>query len=236
MTSEVFPADLDTTSIGLTVSTHVDYETKMSVMDEMLTFVNKDGIIQTYFDSSRPRTGALPFPTTPSFNANHTTTFIDPIVCVNVLTFFHMYGRGHELAQTLSWVYSVLKHRAYVDGTLYYHGGDTFLFFLSRLLSVSPHVFNSFAPLFRQRVFERSGAEGDAQQLAMRVIAGAAVGVKMFVDYERLVGMQEEDGAWPMGWAYKYGGSGILLGNKGWTTSLAVKAIEAFETLDKELF
>ena len=57
MTSEVFPADLDTTSIGLTVSNHVDVETKLSVMDEMLTYVNKDGIIQTYFDSSRPRTG-----------------------------------------------------------------------------------------------------------------------------------------------------------------------------------
>ena len=57
MTSEVFPSDLDMTSIGLTVSNHVDYETKMSVMDEMLAYVNKDGIIQTYFDSSRPRTG-----------------------------------------------------------------------------------------------------------------------------------------------------------------------------------
>lgn len=57
MTSEVFPADLDTTSIGLTVSNHVDVDTKLSVMDEMLTYVNKDGIIQTYFDSSRPRTG-----------------------------------------------------------------------------------------------------------------------------------------------------------------------------------
>lgn len=146
-----------------------------------------------------------------------------------------MFDRGHELQQTLDWVYSVLKHRAYVDGTLYYHGGDTFLFFLSRLLSISPDVYHDFGPLFRQRVFERSGAEGDAQQLAMRVIAGAAVGIRMFVDYERLLRMQEEDGSFPMGWAYKYGGSGILLGNKGWTTALAVKAIQAFETLDKEL-
>jgi hypothetical protein len=60
MTTETFPNDLDTTSIGLTVSTHVDTATKMSVMDEMLGYVNKDGIIQTYFDPSRPRTGTLP--------------------------------------------------------------------------------------------------------------------------------------------------------------------------------
>ncbi|KAI5121961.1 hypothetical protein M0805_002032 [Coniferiporia weirii] len=216
MTTEEFPFDLDTTSIGLTVSTHVDYETKMSVMDEMLTYINKDGIIQTYFDPSRPRT--------------------DPIVCVNVLTFFHMHGRGSELASTLDWVYSVLQHRAYLDGTLYYHGGDTFLFFLSRLLSVSHTVYERFSKLFRRRVAERSGADGDAQQLAMRVIAGASAGVRMYVDHERLLRLQEEDGAFPLGWAYKYGGSGILLGNKGWTTALAVQAIEAFEALDKELF
>lgn len=57
MTTEEFPFDLDTTSIGLTVCTHVDSETKTSVMDEMLDYVNQDGIIQTYFDPSRPRTG-----------------------------------------------------------------------------------------------------------------------------------------------------------------------------------
>ena len=57
MTSQVFPNDLDTTSIGLTVTSHVDFATKMSVMDEMLQYVNKDGIIQTYFDNTRPRIG-----------------------------------------------------------------------------------------------------------------------------------------------------------------------------------
>lgn len=146
-----------------------------------------------------------------------------------------MHGRGDELASTLELVYFMLKNRAYEDGTLYYHGGDTFLFFLSRLLSVSPDVYEKFGVLFKERVFERSGAEGDAQQLAMRIIAGASMGMRMIVDYERLIRLQEEDGSFPMGWAYKYGGSGILLGNKGWTTALAVKAIKAFDTLDKEL-
>lgn len=59
MTSEIFPSDLDTTSIGLTVSQHVNFETKMSMIDEMLTYVNEDGIIQTYFDPSRPRIGTF---------------------------------------------------------------------------------------------------------------------------------------------------------------------------------
>lgn len=58
MTSQVFPDDLDTTSIGLSVTNHVDFATKMSVMDEMLQYVNRDGIIQTYFDNTRPRIGS----------------------------------------------------------------------------------------------------------------------------------------------------------------------------------
>ncbi|KAH8110768.1 HAD-like protein [Phellopilus nigrolimitatus] len=208
--------DLDTTSIGLSVSTHVDHETKMSVMDEMLRYVNKDGIIQSYFDPNNPRT--------------------DTIVCINVLTLFHMNGRGPELAATLDWVYSILKHRAYLEGTLYYHGGDAFLFFLSRLLSVSPAVYQRFAPLFAQRCFERSGAEGDALALAMRVFAGSVAGVRMYVDHERLLHMQEEDGAFPLGWMYKYGGSDVLIGNEGWTTALAMQACKAFEALDTEIF
>ena len=46
MTTQDFPCDLDTTSIGLTVTDHVDAATKCSVMDEMLKYVNEDGTIQ----------------------------------------------------------------------------------------------------------------------------------------------------------------------------------------------
>lgn len=160
----------------------------------------------------------------------------DPVVCVNVLTFFHMNDRGTELESTLDWVYQILQHRAYLDGTLYYYGGDCFLFFLSRLLLVAPSVYSRFSSLFARRVYERSGADGDALALAMRIVAGAAVGVQMYVDHERLLKMQQEDGSFALGWAYKYGGSGILLGNKGWTTALAVQAIKAFDALDREIF
>ena len=74
----------------------------MSVMDEMLTYLNKDGIIQTYFDPTRPRIGKV----TPSthfclvFNIDAMPP-LDPIVCVNVLTLFYKYGRGDELDSTL---------------------------------------------------------------------------------------------------------------------------------------
>jgi HAD superfamily hydrolase (TIGR01509 family) len=58
LTTADFPCDLDTTSIGLMLSTHADEAILHSVMDEILTYRNKDGIVQTYFDVTRPRIGA----------------------------------------------------------------------------------------------------------------------------------------------------------------------------------
>ena len=37
--------------------------------------------------------------------------------------------------------------------------------------------------------------------------------------------MQEEDGGWPSGWFYKYGSSGVRIGNRGFTTALAINAL-----------
>ena len=49
--------DLDTTALGQTISDEVDTATKHKVMDEMLEYRDSDGIIQVYFDHSRPRIG-----------------------------------------------------------------------------------------------------------------------------------------------------------------------------------
>jgi hypothetical protein len=48
---------MDTTSIGLTVARHLDGAAKNRVMDEMLQYRNQDGLMQVYFDHTRPRIG-----------------------------------------------------------------------------------------------------------------------------------------------------------------------------------
>ena len=50
--------------------------------------------------------------------------------------------------------------------------------------------------LLRERVLERAGCPGDALALAMRVLAGAAVGVRMERDLAALLPLQCEDGGW----------------------------------------
>ncbi|KAI0328206.1 hypothetical protein GY45DRAFT_1019160 [Cubamyces sp. BRFM 1775] len=211
LTTEEFPPDVDTTSIAYTVTgDRYPEKVKNDTMDEILKLRNGDGIVLTYFDHTRPR--------------------IDPVVCVNVLTFFHANGRGDDLLETFNWVLHVLKNRAYVPaGTLYYYGPDPFLYFFSRLLSIAPSIRAKLADLFRERVSERFGAPGDALALSIRILAALSVGlISDSRDYEHLLKMQEEDGSWPTGWIYKYGATGILVGNKGLTTAMAVTAIRKF--------
>ncbi|KAG1752977.1 HAD-like domain-containing protein [Suillus lakei] len=206
LTTEEFPFDLDTTSLGLTVMGSPE-NVAHSVMDDMLDYIDDDGIIQTYFDHRRPR--------------------FDPVVCVNALTLFYSYGRGHQLDRTLHWIHEVLLHRAYLDGTRYYATPECFLYFLGRLLEISNDVYLAvyLKPLLIERVQERIGAEGDALALSMRLRLCAYLKLRNDVDIRALLPLQCEDGGWEIGWIYKYGSSGINIGNRGLTTSLAVKAI-----------
>ncbi|KAJ7132762.1 Haloacid dehalogenase-like hydrolase-domain-containing protein [Mycena crocata] len=207
LTTEAFPFDLDTTSIGLTVMER-DKEVVNSVMNEMLQYTDSDGIVLTYFDHQRPR--------------------FDPVVCVNVLNLFYAYNRQAELQPTLDWVCEVLRNRAYLEGTRYYETAECFLYFLSRLLLSSSDValHTAVAPLLKERLQERIGVEGDALQLAMRIVACGSVGLRDEVDTRTLLTFQCEDGGWEIGWIYKYGSSAIKIGNRGLTTALAIKAIE----------
>jgi len=57
LTTEVFPCDLDTTSIALTV-TGCSKEVISSVMDEMLEYIDKDGIVQVRLCSNHSLTSS----------------------------------------------------------------------------------------------------------------------------------------------------------------------------------
>ncbi|PIL29251.1 hypothetical protein GSI_09300 [Ganoderma sinense ZZ0214-1] len=213
LTTDVFPDDLNTTSTACMTLGAFSQEVKDDIIDEILSIKTREGLIPTYFDSTRPR--------------------IDPVVNVNVLTFLCLNGRGHELPEALDWIHAVLHARAYEHGTLYFPAGDAFLFFLARLLDVSPAVRQRLGKLFAERVQERCSADsgGDALALAMRVAAAASAGVRAARDCEWLRAMQEEDGAWPIGFICRYGSGGVKIGNKGLTTALAVAAIRKYEAL-----
>ncbi|KAI0767219.1 hypothetical protein C8Q74DRAFT_1426602 [Fomes fomentarius] len=213
LTKKDHPCDLDTTSIACTVLDHSTEDVKQSIMDEMLLFRNKDGVVQTYFDHTRPRT--------------------DHVVCVNVLAFFHLNGREADVTETLDWVHSVLANRTYVHGSLYYPYPNAILYFLSRFLTISISASRRLAHLFSERVQEalQVSADADPLALAMRVLAAGSIGIRDARGHEQLLRMQEEDGSWPTGFIYRYGKTGIQIGNKGLTTAMAASAIRTFRGL-----
>ncbi|KAH8996523.1 HAD-like domain-containing protein [Lactarius hatsudake] len=210
-TTDEYPSDLDTTSVGLML-TQPDDHVFDSVMDEMLQYTNEDGIATTYFDIERPRT--------------------DPIVALNILRLFYSRGRGHQLPRTLKWVLGVLEHRAYLEGTRYYETAECFLFFASQLLrsSTDTRLHAQLAPLLRERILERAGAAGDALALSMRVLAGIVVGVRLERELAELLPLQCEDGGWDPSWMYKYSWTGMKIGNRGLTTAFALNAIAALRS------
>lgn len=155
------------------------------------------------------------------------------MVCVNVLTLFYTNNRGHQLPKTFAWVKEVLATRAYIGGTRYYSSGECFLFFLTRLLNQikDTSVHAELRSLLRDRIQERIGTAGDTLALAMRILTCAYVGIQDDVDLQTLLGKQCADGGWENGWVYKYGKSGVEIGNRGLVTALAVNAIDAVEAL-----
>jgi hypothetical protein len=207
LTTDVYPDDLDTTAAALLTLEPKDNALIESMLDEIAVNVDVNGIVCTYYDPTRQR--------------------IDAVVCVNVLRLFYKYGRGHELAKTLQWVQEVLYDRSYLAGTRYYPTPEAFLYFFSRFLETSGDVDlqNSWTPVLRQRVVERIGLPGDALCIAMRLLTCSFVGVTNPVDMDVLYSMQCEDGGWPAGSVYRYGKSGISIGNRGLATALSISAI-----------
>ncbi|KAJ6101118.1 HAD-like domain-containing protein [Penicillium canescens] len=206
-TSDTYPDDLDTTSLGL-LTMPPDAAIVHSILDEMHDYVDEDGSVQAYFDKSRPR--------------------VDAVISLNVLTLFHRYGRGHELPDTMEWIYSILLNRAYINGTRYYPNAEWFLYYLTRLLRVSNDLTlkeRIESPL-RKRVAERVGVAGDAYCLGMRVLACNYLGIDNHPDRQKLADMQQEDGGWEASCMYLFPGAKLEFGNRGASTAFAVKALE----------
>lgn len=125
----------------------------------------------------------------------------------------------------------VLKSRAYIEGTRYYPTPEAFLYFLSRLLESANGVYlhRELFLILRERVKERVGLPGDALCLAMRLLTCQYVGISDEADLAKLCSMQCEDGGWEPGWVYRYGKTGVMIGNRGLATALAVNALSQAE-------
>lgn len=147
---------------------------------------------------------------------------------------FYTYGRGLDprLVPTKQWIWEVLVHRAYADGTRYYHQPDVFLYFFARLFAENPGSYLHRAGgqrLLSTCLREQLNTAADPMGLAMRVLACHLAGLGALADgyLARLLATQQADGAFEMDWLCCYGKTAVKLGHWGLTTAQAIKAVEA---------
>ncbi|OQE24450.1 hypothetical protein PENSTE_c007G06363 [Penicillium steckii] len=206
-TSQLYPDDMDTTALALVI---LDYEAVIahSILDELLNYINEEGLVQIYTQKSRPR--------------------VDAIIALNVLVAFCKYGRGYELPQTIDWMQNILLNRAYIHGTRYYQSPEWFLYYTTRLLTYcnDASIRERFDAPLRKRLRERIGFKGDAFCLGMRLMSCNFLGIENMVDKEELMSMQQEDGGWEASAMYLFPTQKKQIGNRGTTTAYAVKALQ----------
>ena len=59
----------------------------------------------------------------------------------------------------------------------------------------------------------------------MRILACTALDLDCSIDRSALLDLQCEDGGWEAGDLYRYGSTGLSIGNRGVTTAFAIKAL-----------
>jgi len=262
LTTSVYPDDLDTTSLAFRNVKGIREATKHAVMDEMLKYMDEDGLFNIYFDHNRPR--------------------VDIHITANILRLFHAHGRTHQLSNTLSYMAAVARTRAYESATLYYLHPDWFFYHLSELFAISAPLASDndygtnttdhidrrgsdgegdqdlaeLRTLLKTRLAERFGNpdHSDPWSLALRLVAARNLGFRcktfssssssssssavlhgadeedgLARDLRKLRLSQERDGSFGAGqpWIYRYG-HGVLIGNVGLITAVAVRALESF--------
>jgi hypothetical protein len=209
VTTDPYPEDIDTNSIAASIMKPVD-SIAHSLMDEMLQCANEDGIIQLYYDPSRPR--------------------IVPEVATNVLTFFYTWNRGHEIQKTLDWVYSVLQNRSH-HPSRYYFTPEPFFYYLRRLVhSSNEPELDEIKELLIIRVRERIGTQTEnAVCLAIRLILCHDFNIPNDEDLPALLRLQEADGSFGVGWFFAFGRTNIKIGHRGLTCALSTEAIKVYQ-------
>lgn len=215
LTTRSFPPDADTTStayLSLPASHLASLPSVHLILDRMTANVDLDGIMQTYFDPTRPRT--------------------TPEVCVNILRVFNKFGRGADpgTKRTEDYVVDCLHYNACRDGNRHYSTPESFLYFVARLYMETPSAsLRKRLGGIRAQLQERINVPTNALALALRLFACQAVGIEKGLyrrDLETLIAAQEEDGGWPAGHFCCIGRTGKRIGNRGLCTALAIRVLK----------
>ena len=215
LTTPDFPPDADTTSTAYLslperyLSTVADVRL---VLEKMSTNLDLDGVMQTYFDPTRPHTS--------------------PEVCCNILRVFHKFGFGSDprIKKTEDYIVNCLNNNACLYGSRYYSTPESFLYFVARLYAETRYEsLRKRLYAIKAQLQERLNVPINPLALALRLFACQCVNIDPQLyrkDLKTLMSLQDGDGGWPAGHFNCFGRTGARVGNRGLTTALAIRILQ----------
>lgn len=207
----LLPADIDCTGIayslalrGRVIGTNVATVAAKAV----LLNTESQGILQVYFSPREGRDG-----------------LVDPVVCTNALYLLNQVGLAGAAVATENFVQRTLCDGGFEQGTRYYPSPDTFLYFVSRLITAFPIRYMHWTPALRAAIRQRQGSGSRPLELAQRILAATRLGVDAALDCWQLRKWQRPDGTFPPDALFKYGRSARYFGGQVVTTAFAGRAL-----------
>ena len=205
------PADIDCTSVGLTLLSQTgmlssqDLESGIRII---LNNVNENGVIEVYINPGSDRRG-----------------IVDPVVCANAMYLLALYGVQEEAEATNHFLLQVLQDERYAKGTRYYPSRATILHRFARLVHRFPVRYGMlYDPLCRE-LRKCMGTSYYPLDLAQRIITASLLGMASRAEQQQLARLQNADGSWPADGFFRYGRTKIYFGSRALTTAFALKAL-----------
>ena len=214
LTTSTFPPDAETTATAY-LSLPTRYLSTVPdvhlVLEKMATNLDLDGIMQIYFDPSRPRSV--------------------PDAGCNILRVFHKFGAGSDprIKATEDYVVDCLQNNACLNGNRHYTTPESFLYFVARLhAETRSESLRKRLDTVKAQLRGRLNVPVNPLALAFRIFACQTMGIDRQLyrnDLKTLLSLQDEDGGWPAGHFRRIARTGARIGNRGLTAALAVRIL-----------
>lgn len=182
------PTDIDDTSWYLSALLDMNKAKKQDnerIADEIISNVDENGIIKVWFE--------------PCGKENA----MDHVTIANALYFLNLMNKRSNTIKNEDYVFEILKNKSYLNGSLYYHSPDSFLYCLSKLTKFK-ELDKRFREILGREIKERVNSTNWPFDLAMRISMSKRLGINNEVEIEKLLNLQEKDGGWPIDSIYHY--------------------------------
>jgi len=154
---------------------------------------------------------------------------IDHVIIANTLYFLNLMDKRLYTIKNEDYIFEVLKSKRYLNGSLYYHSPDYFLYCLTKLTKFK-ELDKRFSKILEREIKDRINSTIWPFDLAMRASMSNKLGIDNEVEIEKLLNMQEKDGGWPIDSIYHYRRKAGRIrigyfGSRSMTTAFSLEAL-----------